>query len=172
MKNFMKISPRDIASSLSAWAVLNKETILASGIASSYILLCSVLIHDDLFIRRTTTWAAWKGHLSMEELHAHPQDRLGKELTRTIQQRHVNVQNPTDHITPLVRFIQTTDHEMKILNRYLAITKTIRTCRLTLIFPTNQRTISLAEERKQRLSFVKHVFISWAATDNLANFNH
>lgn len=166
------VSPRAMGQSLFKWVILHKKRIMLYSAGVSYVLISILLIRGYLFIRRTETWASFKKHLSMEELLALPQDQLGKELIHTIQQRHVNTQNPTDHITPLVRFVQAVDQEMKCLNQYLMIATIIQRCRLMWIFPINRNILEQARELKQRLLFVKHIFISWTATDNLANFNH
>ncbi len=166
------VSPRAIGQSAAQWGDAHKKQIIIYGAATSYIVAAGILIHGSLFMRKSPTWASWKKQLSMEELLEVPSDQLGKELIHAIQQRHVNVQNPTDHITPLIRFVQAVDHEMKILNRYIMLASSIRRCRLMRIFPTNNQKLEQAQELKQRLGFVKHTFISWAATDNLANFNH
>jgi len=172
LKQMKIISTHHVKQSAAQWCALHKKKIIWSGTITSYILIAGFLVKGTIFMHKETTWAAWKKQLSMEELLALSQDQLGKELVHAIEQRHVNIKNPTDHITPLVRFIQTVDQEMKILNQYLAIAKTVRRCRLMRIFPTNNQKIERAQELKQRLLFIKHTFISWAATDNLANFNH
>ena len=166
------LSPHDIGRSAASWGKLHKKKIVLYSAGTSYVLISCLIIQGNIFMRKSTIWSVWKKQLSMEELFAIPHDQLGKELVHAIQQRHVNVQNPTDHITPLVQFVQAVDQEMKILNRYLILATGIRRCRLTRIFPTNNKRIEQAQELKQRLGFVKHTFISWAATDNLANFNH
>ncbi len=166
------LSPRDIGRSAAGWGKRHKKKIILYSAGTSYALISCLIIQGNIFMRKSSIWSAWKKQLSMEELFAIPHDQLGKELVHAIQQRHVNVQNPTDHITPLVRFVQAVDQEMKVLNRYLILATGIRRCRLIRIFPTNNQKIEQAQELKQRLGFVKHTFISWAATDNLANFNH
>ena len=166
------VSPRAIGQSAAHWGNIHKKQILLYSAGTGYVVAAGILIHGTLFMRKSTPWASWKKQLSMEELLGIPQDQLGTELIHAIQQRHVNVQNPTDHITPLVRFVQAVDREMKMLNRYILLATSIRRCRLMRIFPTNNHKIEQAQELKQRLGFVKHTFISWAATDNLANFNH
>jgi hypothetical protein len=172
MAQIKTVSPRAVGRSAADWCSQNKKKIMKYGAVSIYLMISIVLIQGALFIRKQTTWASWKKQLSMEELLALSQDQLGRELVHAIQQRHMNVQNPTDHITPLVRFVQEVDQEMKTLNRYLILATAIRRCRLIWIFPTNNQKIEFAQELKQRLMFVRHTFISWAATDNLANFNH
>ena len=172
VQHIKALSSRSLGKSAAQWGNIHKKQILLYGTGTGYVVAASILIHGTLFMRKSTTWAAWKKQLSLEEILEIPQDQLGTELIHAIQQRHVNVQNPTDHIMPLVRFVQAVDQEIKMLNRYILLATSIRRCRLMRIFPTNNEKIEQAQELKQRLGFVKHTFISWTATDNLANFNH
>ena len=172
IQQVMEFSPRNMASSTHAWLKLHKIKIIAGSVGATYLAICSLLITGNRFVNKRTTWASWKRSLSLEELQESSQDKLGKDLIHDIQKRHTNATNPTDHITPLVQFIKAVEKEMRFLNRYLMLAKTLKFCRLTRIFPTNERKIERAIEARRRLTFVKHTFISWTATDNLANFNH
>ncbi len=163
---------REFAHSLQSSIIQHKRKAIAGTVGGAYLTISTFLIFGNQFVNRTDTWASWKKQLSTDEMLQLSQDDLGKDLIRDIQQRHVNVQNPTDHITPLVRFIQAVEYEERLLNRYVTLASTLRLCRLTKIVPTNETKMERAREARRRLMFVKHIFISWTATDNLKNFHH
>lgn len=166
------ISPGALKTSAVKWASIRKKQIILYSAGISYLFATLILIQGIIFMHKSNTWASWKKQLTLQELLEMPQNQLEKELVHAIQQRHVNAQNPTDHITPLVRFVQQVDREINMVNRYLLLAISIRRCWLMYLFPTNNRRIEQMQELKQRLAFIKHTFISWAATDNLAQFNH
>ncbi len=172
VKYVSEISPREVASSAYTYLAMYKLPILVGTTGSIYLTLFTIIFMGNRFLTSDTTWASWKKDQSLEELQELSQDKLGKELIRDVQKRHINKANPTDYISPLVQFVQTVEKETKIVNHYLQLAVPLRWTRLSYIFPINNKSFEHAQEARKRLIFVKHIFISWTAQDNLGNFNH
>ncbi len=140
---------------------------------ATYCGFCSFLIGAHYFMQNRAVWARWKRHLSVEELNHECLDEAKKKqfmqnLIDDIFKCHLNPNEPTNHISPLVQFIAAVEREMKLINRYLLLANVISKTRIIKLFPTNDKKIAHAQECKQRLSFVKHLFVAWTATYNLS----
>jgi hypothetical protein len=118
------------------------------------------------WLTQSQRWGMWKRRLSLDELHHYSQKTLESDLMTEIQRRYLNSKNPTDRITPLVQFIRDVDHEAAKSHRYLHLIDIISRSYLTRFFPITRKTIKQIKENKQRLRFIKHIFISWAAQYN------
>ncbi len=111
-------------------------------------------------------WSCWKNHIAIDHLGSYSRDELSKELFIDIQERYINIDDPTDHLLPLAGFLPMLERERILLEKYIWWGNKIMTCRLHLIFPLNQENITQAEEALRRLKFIKGLFISWWAVHN------
>lgn len=135
-------------------------------IALIYASIVAALWRNYRWIMDDARWSSWKRHMSVEEMQLCTQKQLEADLVTEIQRRYLNPQNPTDGITPLMKFMKDIDKEMVRITRYLRLAITIKRCRIACIFPVDDQKIERVQEKKQRLSFIKHIFVSWAAQYN------
>lgn len=163
--------PDSIKNNAASWAAHVGRNYLWYGIGSAYAFICAALIRGNFYCNNDERWARWKQQLTTEELYAIPQPQLAKDLVVEIQRRYLNAANPTDYLTPLVRFMADVDSEATYLTRYLQIARAIRRCKLMIIFPINDGKIEQVQILQQRLQFVKHIFVSWATTHNVGQFH-
>jgi hypothetical protein len=110
-------------------------------------------------------WAQWKNHLSIDDLNScydteKERIKMMHTLIHDILKRHLNVTQPTNHISPLVTFIKAVDHELDLLNYYIRIAQLVRLLHIMTIFPTNDEKIAKAKIAKQRIEFIKKLFVA------------
>ncbi len=144
-----------------------KYPIIFYSFLGGYATTSIKLILDNHYLNRSDLWAIWKQDVSFEQLCNTSQHALGKELLLEIQRRYISQANLTDFLSPLIAFMNAVDYELKRIKKYLTITKWIERFHLMIIFPTNTQKIKKAEHLLQRLLFVKHIFLSWAAEYNI-----
>lgn len=145
----------------------NKLYLGASALAALYSYYCYQVICGNLYLQRTDLWSSWKNDLSFDQLCAIPQQTLARELILSIQHQGLDTQKPTDFVVPLVTFLQVIEEERKTLLYYQTLHSRITTVKCARLFPFNKKRYNRIEERLQRLSFVKNIFISWMAEFNL-----
>ncbi len=148
--------------------LVHKYKIIGGCLAVVYAGIFYRLLKDYHYLCNGDIWANWKQHLAFDQLCTISQKQLAQDLVRDIQGKYMNTQNPTDHISPLAKFMQAADLEQKIIKRYIRNASWIDKCHLTSLFPTNHTKIAFTKERQERLAFVKHIFLSWTAENNMA----
>lgn len=136
-------------------------------VGALYSALFIFLVRTNHQMNSRDSWAEWKNHLHLGQLQLHPQTELAHALLHDIQNRYMNRSNPTDGITPLACFITALEQEKNKVEQYLYITSWLSTLWLTKIFPFNQKKVEQARNARERLNFINHIFISWAATQNM-----
>ena len=120
------------------------------------------------FLYNKICWHNWRQELSFEELCLLPAADVSQALLHQIQSQYMNHQNPTDNITPLVKFINTIENEIKKLGRYITIGNLLTRLKISMILPINQSSISTAQQKLQRLHFIKHIFTESIASQNVS----
>ena len=93
-----------------------------------------------------------------------------RSLVNDILQTYLNPSDPVNHIIPLIRFIQAIDNEVRYMNYYIILAKALKRSHLIKIFPTNAAKIKEAIACKERLAFVKTLFVAWTVSNNAQNF--
>jgi len=161
------IDPKKYQNYCQSFLNRNKYKIILFSILGSYGTLSAKIIFDNHYLNQSDIWGMWQPSLSFDQLCEIPQKKLGRELILEIQRRYLNQEHPTDFINPLVMFIKAADYELKRIIRYIRITTVIKHLHLLILFPTNEKIIEKAQLILQRLHFVKHIFLSWAAEYNL-----
>jgi hypothetical protein len=159
--------PGGLISGTTSFLSYNKYTLLMLGLLSGYGYVCYTLVKANNILQSGRSWSAWKHHIEFSDLALTPQDDLARELLNDIQRQYINYENPTDFVSPLSHFAQDLEKENRLLNAYIKIGDIIIKCHATLLFPINADLIETARKRLERLSFVRHVFISWSAHHNL-----
>jgi len=147
----------------------HRYAITTGVLLSSYGTTNILLITDYYYLNNDSRWSRWKLKHSFEQLCAISQKDLAQELLLTIGERYYNEKNPIDLTHPLLRFITTIDTEIRVIKRYIAITKMIKKLRLFTIFSTSDDKINNAQQLLERALFVKHIFLSWLSEYNLTS---
>ncbi len=160
------IHPSQLAANGSAFIFAHKGKFMVGTALATYLGIVAALYSGNRYLNNPKRWCCWKRQMSVEEMQLCTQKQLEVDLVTHIQRTYLNPQNPTDKLTPLIQFMKGIDREMVIVGRYLTLATIINRCRLSRIFPINDQKIERAQEKKQRLIFIKHIFVSWAAQHN------
>lgn len=142
----------------------NKKNIFWGLIAALYGGISAQLIRDRQYLSGPERWANWKQHMTAQEMQTSPQLDLQKDLTETILNRYLA--KHANRLACYIQFVKDVEQEERRIARHLLISKWVRLSYLMRIFPINNATIRRARIKQKRLAFVKHIFISWAATQS------
>jgi hypothetical protein len=165
---YLQFDPKPYATGFFAFLDAHKYKLLMASLAATYAAMYYQLLKDKHFIYKKDTWAAWKQNLSFDQLCELPSQELEKTLLHEIQIRYLDSQNPTNFISPLVSFVNSAQEEQHRIKRYLTYADWLKKFYLSKFFPLDQQTYLLAQDRLNRLAFVKHIFSSWAASFNMS----
>ncbi len=160
-----QFSPRELAGNAKLYTFANKKKVAFSLFALVYGSASVSLIAGNYYLNKPSNWSFWKKHLSIEELHEYPQHDLQKNLREAILHRYLNSTTKSS-LTSYMQFINAIDKEERLIKRYLSVAHLVKKSRLMRLFPVNDNKIKRVKEKKQRLAFIKHIFISWAAQQN------
>ncbi len=149
------------------WLKKNKYKIIKYSIFGCYVTIWLLLLSSHYYLNQPDSWSNWQAGIPFTELYTRPQELLQQELIFDIQKRYINKQNPTDFISPFVTFLNRINSEEKYVDRYLTMLNSINHLYSRRLFLINEKKIKEIELRKQRLTFVKQVFLSWAAEYNI-----
>lgn len=170
IKNEIKNSINDRAQqvkdqliALKEWSKENKYKLIIACACSAYAALFAYLVRGNLRMQDEALWARWRIEDSFEQLASIPHKQLAQDLVFAIQRRYTTEIQFTDFIRPLTQFLHDVGQEKKLLKNYLAAGTWVMRLRLHYILPINQKKIELAKKLLQRLCFIEHVFLSWAA---------
>jgi len=155
--------PQQYKLSAYQWLKKNKYKIIPAW----YLTIWVILLSSHYYFNQTNSWSSWQSATPFTELYTRPQQLLKQELIFEIQKRYINQQNPTDFISPLVTFMNRINREEKYLNCYTTILNGINRLYLARLFLISEKKIKKVELRKQRLTFVRQLFLSWAAEYNI-----
>ncbi len=163
------IDPRKQARSMAKKLSNYTVEIIAGSVTGVYLTICWMLVSTNHYLKRPDLWSKWKKQATLEQLFEISQQELAKDLIRDIQCKYMNLDNPTDIIMPLVRFVQAVDNEMNSIKRYISLATNLDQLHVLVIFPATKKTIKRAKKQLKRLQFVKHVFASWAVEYSMNN---
>ena len=149
------------------YCVNNKINIGFFSAVIGYGYIFYQLFTGHHYLVNATRWAMWKHGVSLAALRAQPEEEISQELLLEIQQRYLNVENPTDFLTPLVLFLQAAEEEIKHTTYYSTLYSRLNWCRGLKIFPINYSQLRLAHEKKERLMYLKHIMQLWIARHNI-----
>ncbi len=144
--------------SLKDYILQNKLKITFYGLTTGYSYTLYLLNKLKNLINSTNSWAFWKSDLSMEKFLAIPQKSLTFDLIAEIQKKYCTKSNPDDAITPLILFVSEIDENIKYLNQFIKIVKIINFIKLTRFFLLNDKSLSEAQEKLNRLVYLKNLF--------------
>ena len=146
---------------------IGKTKLIIAGIAFGYIALWTTIKKAVSITKNENSWGSWKKEMNFDQILSMPQNELGYELMFAIHKKYLNFNKPTDSITPLVRFSQDLDNEIKKLNHFISLAKWIKRLYLQRIFPFGDDDIYKAKETINRLTYLRNIFISWSAQQKL-----
>ncbi len=149
------------------WLKKNKYKIIQYGICSWYVGTWLLLLSSHYYFNQTDLWSDWQLTIPFTELCARSEQLLQQELIFDIQRRYINQQNPTDFISPFVTFLSRINSEEKYINRYITLLNGINSLRLAQLFLITEKKVKEIKLRKQRLTFVRELFLSWIAEYNI-----
>jgi len=159
--------PQPYKLSMYQWLKKNKYKIIRNSILGWYLTIWVILLSSHYYFNQANSWSGWQSAIPFTELYTRPEQLLKQELIFDIQKRYINRQNPTDFISPLVTFMNRINIEEKYLNCYTTMLSGINRLHLVRLFLINEKKIKEIELRKQRLTFVRQLFLSWAAEYNI-----
>lgn len=128
-----------------------------------YGLLCYKVIKGNTYLGEAGHWADWMQHVSFTELLRMTQREVEEALVAEIQRRYVVQGKSTDFIGPLLSFARDVDQEQAMLTYYGDFMALLKKLRLTILLPLNIKRFEKIEEKINRLSYFRTVFLNWAA---------
>ncbi len=151
--------------------IINKKySILAALVAGGYLYWCYRISQYQQFLERPESWSYWRHEESLDQFIAIPLATLEKDLILEVQRRYSNPQNPTDFITPLIRFARSIDEELLTITQCSSILETLTKLHIIALFPLHESyTQESLQERHKRLTYIKNIFLSWAADYNVTH---
>lgn len=173
--DMMQKTINNIPHDVQGWFDSHKWHLAIGTPIATYALICSFLLYGNRHMHDETTWIHWKRHLSLEELNAYclkeqQKEDLSNNLIDAILKRYFKTKDPMNHIDPLIQFTNDIEQEINFISRYIVIATVIQKSQLIKIFPTNDTKVAQAKECRQRLQFIKRLFINSMATYNLNQF--
>ncbi|MGB8366940.1 MAG: hypothetical protein WCD44_01145 [Candidatus Babeliales bacterium] len=149
----------------------NKYKIAKYSVTCSYIGILLLLFSSHYYLDKPDVWANWQASTPFTELCTKPSHLLQQELIFDIQKRYINIQNPSDFMSPFVAFMNKITEEETHINRYLILLNSVNRLHMQRLFFINEKKIKKAESCKQRLALVKQLFLSWAAEFNINQYS-
>jgi len=138
------------------------EILIGTGIGL-YSLIFFGLIKGDSYLNQKNLWSCWPHNIDFQKLIQTPPDEIQKQLLIEIQIRYMKIDSPTDFVTPLVKFMNDIEKEKKNLIFYQKLYETLSKFYLSWIFPMNKTMFLTIKEKLERLSFIRDIFLKWAA---------
>ncbi len=142
--------------------VANKKQCALAAIGTLYGTIAASLWYNYRYLEHESRWCKWKHHLTLDEMRAVPHQEIELLLRQEILHRYLRQSN--GKLSAYLQFIKDIEYEEVIINRFITLSNAIQKVKLTALFPTNQEKLRLAKRKKKRLSLIKTIFISWAAT--------
>lgn len=150
------------------YAQENKANIALCLLGSCYSYIWYQLLYYAYQTLKTDTWSCWEGNLTNEMLKFIPEHELGKKLVVAAQEKYQTSATISDLLTPLVYFLRDIEQEIKNLESFTSLHAWLNTLKLSWFFPSQKSLLSLAQEKCERLHFIKVIFIRWVTDYKLS----
>lgn len=150
------------------YAQENKTNLALGLLGSCYSYIWFQLLYYAYQVLKTDTWSCWQSSVSNEVLKVLPEQELGKQLVMAAQEKYQKAATLADLLTPLVSFLRDIEQETKNLEAFINLHSWLDTLRLSWFFPAQKKLLSVAQEKCDRLYFIKSVFIRWVTDYKLA----
>lgn len=160
-------------------AQLNQETfnfflshklyVTGSIAGALYLYYFVKLMRGHWSISNNHGWASWKHYLSLQSLAEYEdQEAVIKELVDTIHNTYKQG-NSNNFFYPFVRFMADVEREQEQLQNYIGLASAIENSLLKPLFPTQTKGIAHAQQKLERLMYIKALVIEWS-TPQAARF--
>jgi hypothetical protein len=146
----------------------NKTNLAFGLLGSCYSYIWFQLLYYAYQVLKTDTWSCWQSSMPNDMLKILPEQELGKKLVMAAQEKYQKAATLHDLLTPLVSFLRDVENEVKNLEAFITLHSWLDTLRLSWFFPAQKKLLSIAQEKCDRLYFIKSVFIRWVTDYKLA----
>jgi hypothetical protein len=143
-------------SSLFNWFKSNKLALSGVGAASGYALIANKIAQGKTILYSNDNWTNWKNDTDLTDLLNKKSSTLQSELNQSILNKYAN-NDQSDLITPVVQFVNDLEKELAALKVFCKIGKKLQFCRLTKVFLITNKEITLANEKINRLLYIKNI---------------
>lgn len=150
-------------SEVELWAKTHKKRLFLGFLLTSHLFSQGYLKYLEYKLKNNHCWSLWLKSRSIEDLYLLPKDDFSKDLVLNIQNVYTSITNPTDFITPLIKFITDVDTEIKNLKNYSNIVDTYNKLYLNKIIFYDKKLIDSLDDRYKKLVYMKSCFLSWLA---------
>lgn len=131
------------------------------SLAIGYLALVAKLIYaSHTSLTDADTWSIWQPSITIEHMRLN-EKLYAQELFTAIQSRYINAPTNAHFLSPLVYFINDVNTELKKLNAFVDLHKTIDKFKLTFMFPKQENALRMAYEKIDRLEYLKTLMINW-----------
>jgi len=150
---------------ISHWFAHHKNELCLSALGALYGYLVMSVFSGNLYMHRKNTWASWKAHLTQDEILQCTQQELQNSLITDIYKKHFA--HSHNHIGAMIAFMKEVELEEKRIRYHLRLCRLLRKLSIAPFCGVTQKNMRRARFRRRRLAFVKHLWASWAADQNL-----
>jgi len=154
------------------WFDGNRHNIICYGVGGWYASTGLLLLLFDYYFNQPDLWSDWQSMLSLRQLYVTSEELLQQKLIGDIQQRYINQQNPIDFTSPFATFLQKITREERYINYYLMLLNGINNACVAKLFFVSEKTVNKIKLRKQRLTLIKELFLSWLVAYNIKQVQH
>ena len=141
----------------------NRYKLAGSAFIAVYVVLFYEVIKGNTFLGNQDSWAMWKQDMPLAHFLEIPYSELAQELLTEIQRRYTDAEKPTDFISSLIAFMRDIDYEIKRTKYFINLESWLKTARIARLFPFNSSRFASASDRLGRLSYIRNIFLTWAA---------
>lgn len=152
------------------WLANNKTKISFLIMSSAYIALNYKLINLTFKLSNQNNWSNWQTEKTLEDFYKVPQSTFATTLLKDVQNFYMQINNITDYVTPISKFIIDIHKEIKNINTYVKIIETLKRFKINNFFAYSNNLYLKSTDKLNRLLFIKNVFLSWLADHKLSHF--
>lgn len=139
-----------------------------SVLGAACVYACArLMIHQfTQELEKESRWWNWKPELSLSALTQMPEKQLAQELLASIHERYdKKTVNDVAFIMPLVHFIQDTNNEQNMLERFIKIYEESRSSYvMQYVITFDEQLIVQARTKLARLNYIRELCIKWLSS--------
>lgn len=145
----------------------HKYSLAAAGITLGYACLWAKIMRAHLILYHPSSWSNWQEQLPLQTFLSLQQDVIEHKLLQEIQRRYINFDNPTDFISPILKFTTQLHQEIEAIETLKFYYKWINRLYAKRLFFITEKAIEEIEYKANRLYFIQHVFTTWSVNYNM-----
>ncbi|MBT3455652.1 hypothetical protein HN446_01175 [bacterium] len=162
LEDLMRRGKEQAASWMEHIVKMDKKKLFIAAILITYLGIFAPLQSTKASIKNNNNWGNWKSEISTEKLLSISNDNLQSELLLAVQQKYTDLGNPTDEVSPLIKFNRDIDKELSRLKRFINFSRWIRRLYLGRVFFISESNMAQAQEQINRLAYIKNIFRQWS----------